>query len=258
MIINIKGYDVQIDEEDYDMVKEYTWRICSKEAKEGLLYFHSNTKRDPITHKFKDVRLHRLIMGCTTGDGMVVDHINHDTLNNMKCNLRITTQAGNTQNSRISIRNTSGYKGVFYYKRDNLYVVSVKVSGKSYNVGRKRDLVEAARLYDMAAIGMFGEYACINFDRADYNKADIDKVLREMSDGIYSSNTSGYIGVSLRKNSSMWEATLQHKHKAYYLGSYKDPKEAAMVRDKKALELLGDKAILNFPIETYIKEQQDE
>ena len=256
MTINIKGYDVQIDDEDWDRVKGYTWRICTKEAKGGLYYFHSNTKRDPITRKFKDVRLHRLIMGCTTGDGMVVDHINHDTLNNMKNNLRITTPAGNTRNSRISIRNTSGYKGVSYYKRDNLYLVSVKVNGKTYNAGRKKDLIEAAKLYDMAAIGMFGEYACINFDRADYNKADIDKVLRDMSDGIYSSNTSGYIGVC--KKAEVWVANIQHKHKAHHLGSYKDPKEAAMVRDRKALELLGDKANLNFPRETYIKEQQDE
>ena len=127
MTINIKGYDVQIDDEDWDKVKGYTWRICTKEAKEGLYYFHSNTKRDPITRKFKDVRLHRLIMGCTTGDGKVVDHINHDTLDNRKNNLRVTTPAGNVRNSRISIRNTSGYKGVSYYKRDNLYLVSVKV-----------------------------------------------------------------------------------------------------------------------------------
>ena len=53
-------------------------------------------------------------------------------------------------------------------------------------------------------------------------------------------------------------ANIQHKYKTYHLGSYKDPKEAAMVRDRKALELLGDKANLNFPRETYIKEQQDE
>jgi hypothetical protein len=136
---------------------------------------------------------------------------------------------------------------VSYYKRDNLYLVSVKVNGKTYNVGRKKDLIEAARLYDMAAIGMFGEYACINFDRSDYNKADIDKVLQEMSDGIYSSNTSGYIGVCFSKKDEVWVANIQHKHKAYYLGAYKDPKEAAKAYDRKALELLGDRAKLNFP-----------
>ena len=61
-------------------------------------------------------------------------------------------------------------------------------------------------------------------------------------------NTSGYIGVSKSKvdRQGRYIAQIQKDKKHYHLGYYHDPKEAALVRDKKAIELYGDDAVLNF------------
>ena len=257
MELDIKGYKTIIDDDDWEKVKEFSWRVCKKEEKQGLIYFHAATKRDLITRQQKDIRLHRLIMECTVGDGFMVDHINHNTLDNRKCNLRLTKPEGNVWNSQKGIRNTSGYKGVSYFKRDDLYQGCIKYKGKSYNAGRASTAVEAARLYDMAAIKLFGEYACLNFSIDTYSQEEIDKVYTEMMDGKYASNTSGYRGVSWKQASSKWSSNVQFNKINYFLGTFSDPEKAARARDKKAIELYGDKAILNFPREEYIKESNN-
>ena len=217
MELEIKGYKTLIDDDDYDKVKEFSWRVCKKEEKDGLYYLHAATRRDPVTYKQQDIRLHRLIMGCTVRDGFVVDHINHNTLDNRKCNLRLTKPEGNVWNSKLSIKNTSGYKGVSYFKRDNLYQGCIKYKGKSYNAGRASTAIEAARLYDMAAIKLFGEYAYLNFSRDSYSQEEIDKVYAAMMDGKYSTNSSGYRGVSWNNKQLGWSSNVQFNKVNYYL-----------------------------------------
>jgi len=258
MTLSIKEYETIIDDEDYDLIKEFSWRVFKKEEKQGLIYFHAATRRDPVTYKQKDLRLHRLIMGCVVGDGIYIDHINHNTLDNRKCNLRKTDAGGNVRNSRKNTRNTSGYKGVFFFKRDSIYKAGIKYNGTSYNIGSSTDIIEAARLYDMMAIRLFGEYSCTNFDKNNYKDDEIEEVYKKMINNLYSSNTSGYRGVSWNNKMSGWSANVQYNNKNHYLGIFNDPIQAAKVRDKKAIELFGSAVILNFPKEDYIKEQQNE
>lgn len=64
----------RIDKEDEEKATKYKWQLSAT----GYVVGISNNKR---------VRLHRLIMGCESGDGKIVDHINHNRLDNRKCNL---------------------------------------------------------------------------------------------------------------------------------------------------------------------------
>ena len=75
-----KTYKVLLDKEDLEKVKQYIWRISNNYviAKKGY------------------IKLHRLITNCP--DNLVVDHINHNPLDNRKCNLRVCTQEENAQN----------------------------------------------------------------------------------------------------------------------------------------------------------------
>ena len=61
-------------------------------------------------------------------------------------------------------------------------------------------------------------------------------------------NSSGYIGVSKSKvdRKGRYIAQIQKDKIHYHLGYYNDPKDAAMARDKKAVELYGESAVLNF------------
>ena len=62
----------------------------------------------------------------------------------------------------------------------------------------------------------------------------------------YKNNTSGYIGVS--KHIGKWQSHISHNQKLMHLGLYDTPEEAARARDKKAVELYGEFAKLNFPL----------
>lgn len=96
--------------------------------------------------------------------GMVVDHINHDTLDNRRCNLRVCTQADNVKNTRkISRTTTSVYKGVHYVVGRNRYKAQIRLGGKVKCVGTFKDPVKAARAYDKFAKMYYGEFACLNF-----------------------------------------------------------------------------------------------
>jgi len=105
--------------------------------------------------------MHRLILDVP--DGLQVDHIDGDGLNNRRSNIRMCTAAQNRQNSRIQtmrlgIPTTSRFKGV----SRNYGKWAVHINGKW--VGRYNDEVSAAKAYDAAARQAFGEFAKTNFD----------------------------------------------------------------------------------------------
>lgn len=92
----------------------------------------------------------------------IVDHKNHDTLDNRRKNLRLCTVAENTHNSRKFSNNTTGYKGVCWHKRRNKYIATIAISRKNIHLGYFKTAKEAALAYNKAAKEIFGEFACIN------------------------------------------------------------------------------------------------
>ena len=64
-------------------------------------------------------------------------------------------------------------------------------------------------------------------------------------------NKSGFKGVNWRKDDKTWHAQIRHNKKKIHIGYFKDKEEAAKAYDRKAIELQGEFAWLNFPIEDY-------
>lgn len=103
-------------------------------------------------------RIHRLIMGVTDKD-IVVDHINHNGLDNRKSNLRICTSSQNTCNCLTSKNNKSGHKGVYWSKERKKWCAQISINNKTKGLGRYDTIEEAIEAREKAAKEYYGEFA---------------------------------------------------------------------------------------------------
>ena len=135
---NNGGYFI-FDKEDYEKIKDYAWVQSNGYACHAWL------------------RVHRIIMDCP--DGMVVDHINHNRLDNRKGNLRICLQIDNMKNQTLRRNNKSGITGVNKHSYRDCYVARINVDGKRKHIGYYKTLEEAAKARKAAEEKYYGIYA---------------------------------------------------------------------------------------------------
>ena len=106
---------VLFDLEDFDKIKTHIWRLLPDKAFNTFYAISGNRKTQ--------VLFHRLILNCQ--QPFVVDHINHNGLDNRKCNLNICTQLVNMQNQRLRKTNKTGYKNISYDNERKKWVVKI-------------------------------------------------------------------------------------------------------------------------------------
>ena len=102
-------------------------------------------------------RLHRIIMNCPKDK--VIDHINHNPLDNRKSNLRICTQMENSYNMPLPINNKSGCRGVGYDKSCKLWKAKIQYNRKLKYLGGFKTKEEAIKARKEAEQKYFGGYA---------------------------------------------------------------------------------------------------
>lgn len=88
-----------------------------------------------------------------------IDHIDCNSLNNKIENLRAATQSQNMGNSKMSSKNTSGYKGVTWRKDTQKWLAQIMVNNKHISLGSYTSKEEAALAYKNGAEKYFGEFA---------------------------------------------------------------------------------------------------
>ena len=76
-----------------------------------------------------------------------IDHINRNKSDNRIANLRPATYEQNAQNRLKNIKNTSGYKGVTWHKRDERWQAAITVKGKVLHLGYYKVLDDASKAY---------------------------------------------------------------------------------------------------------------
>jgi len=153
-----KGQVALVDDADFEWLSLFSWHArLNKTTNSYYAFTHIRVPGG----KFKKTGMHHVIMFPPWG--MVIDHKDHNTLNNQRSNLRLATRSQNNQNHRIRSNNTSGYNGVHFDKSTRKYISIVKSKGKAYYLGLFTDKVEAAKAYDKKAKELFGEFACLNF-----------------------------------------------------------------------------------------------
>jgi hypothetical protein len=126
-----------VDDADYAEVSRYNWRLSSTG-------YPSRTYRRLERAQQGTVQMGRHILGMPYGDKREADHVNRDTLDNRRSNLRITSRAGNAQNRRHA-GGSSKYRGVTWHKGCQRWQAAAKVAGKNHYLGLFDDEMEAAR-----------------------------------------------------------------------------------------------------------------
>ena len=110
----------------------------------------------------KSYRMHREV--ANTPEGLECDHINGDSLDNRKANLRSATRQQNCwNNSKRKPGSLSKYKGVSFSRKGRPWKAMLTVSGKWTYLGSFDSEAQAAKAYDKAAKHHFGQYANLNF-----------------------------------------------------------------------------------------------
>ena len=146
-----------VDQEDWEHIKKYTW-CAMHTGRSGGVVAVSNTFG-------RQVYMHRVIIGAIHGDGQIVDHINHNRLDNRRSNLRLANPGQSARNRRKGKRkggSTSIYKGVSWDREAGRWRTQCMKQGKHYRLGFFDSEIEAARAYNGAAIELHGEFASLN------------------------------------------------------------------------------------------------
>ncbi|GAH46575.1 unnamed protein product [marine sediment metagenome] len=99
--------------------------------------------------------------------GMCIDHINNNALDNRKANLRLATHRQNNCNKLYAKRTASHskYIGVSWHKYKKKWYAQISVNGKRKHIGYFDDEIEAGKAYDEAARKYHGDFAVLNFSQ---------------------------------------------------------------------------------------------
>jgi hypothetical protein len=140
-----------VDDDMFDELSKFNW--CYYTAG----YAARGVK---LNSKSKTIYMHRQIMKAKINE--VVDHIDGNTLNNCRQNLRICRKIDNRRNMKTPITNTSGHKGVTWYKPSKKWKAQISVDNKCINLGHFSNKLDAAIKYNNAAEKYHGRFARLN------------------------------------------------------------------------------------------------
>lgn len=118
-----------VDDEDVVLLADRRWSLHRSDTKSYAINGAGAYKGQP-----KRVFMHRVIVGLQRGDVRCVDHVNGDTLDNRRENLRIVSPAENAQNQ--GARGGSRFRGVSFDKSRGRWLASATLDGKRTTIGR--------------------------------------------------------------------------------------------------------------------------
>lgn len=154
-----------VDAEDYGELLKHKW--CAL-LSHGIWYA---ARCFPMIKgkKLSMILMHRQIMNAQKGQK--IDHRDGDGLHNQKCNLRFCNHQQNMYNQKKPSNCSSEYKGVFWHKgyiyKDKQYEgkwhAQITLNYKTIYLGYFDSEIEAAKIYDLKAKELFGEFARTNF-----------------------------------------------------------------------------------------------
>ena len=203
---------VTINKVDYNRIKHYSLYIYRG-------YVHA-------TNQTKVKLLNRIIMN-EKDPNIYIDHIDRNTMNNTKSNLRRSDALKNSQNKSKNKKNaTSKYVGVSFAKTKNKWMSRINVEGKSKFIGAfdtEQNAVIARDVY------ILRELPNSHFPLSGvYLPKDFQFKNKKI--------TSKHIGVHFDKRKDKWMSNIQINGKRKHIGGFKSEDEAAIARDMYILK----------------------
>lgn len=146
-----------VDAEDILRVGRIGWSAWSPPNAVDRKIFYA---KGSVRHE--SMYLHRFILELKDSK-LVVDHVNHNGLDNRRCNLRVGTHQENIFNRRANLNGSSPYKGVCWQENVGHWKASLRKGAEVRRIGYFESEEDAARAYDEWARQFFGEHAYLNF-----------------------------------------------------------------------------------------------
>lgn len=147
--IKIKDQVALVDDEDYDKVSRVKWSLNSGGGRFHLYAIHGFR----VNGVSRILSMHRYIIGPENAQGLDVDHINGNSLDNRRSNLRVCTRSVNLHNKHnLHALNTSGTTGVYYSKSRKRWIAEIRIDRKRKHLGRhvnKEDAIKARKEADI-------------------------------------------------------------------------------------------------------------
>jgi hypothetical protein len=147
-----KGFFAIIDDDDYEELSKHRW-YCST-------YGYAVRSVSKFAGRRDLIYMHIQLLG--REKGLEIDHINGNSLDNRRCNLRRVTHQQNVHNSKPQFGGSSTYKGVYWHNGAKKWVSRIQCNGKLKHIGCFTSEKEAAKAYNYVARACFGEYARLN------------------------------------------------------------------------------------------------
>lgn len=161
------GLFAKVDDEDYEMLNAHKWH---RHGAKRRYYARAHVGHDELGKQILKLMHHLVLPGHS-----LIDHINHDGLDNQKHNLRPATARENCRNKESHLNTTSIHKGVAFHASSGRWQATITDNGVFHYLGLFDDEQDAALAYNNEAIKRFGEFACLNVLDRDVFKVGAHK-----------------------------------------------------------------------------------
>ncbi|WP_321905200.1 HNH endonuclease [Paraburkholderia tropica] len=204
-----------VDDDMHHELSKFNWY----EDSSGYAYRKVKFKNPDGIQRYRDVMIHRAIMGVAFGDKSHIDHIDGNKLNNQRSNLRICNSSQNQCNRGQQSNNTHGFKGVRYRRRDNKWAAQICFRGKKEQIGIYATAEDAHIAYCLRSVELHGEFAHSSVKEVASSCMNPPVAFKK-------ENSTGFPGVYKRRGYEKWNAHFQSNKKRVFLGTFNSPEEA--------------------------------
>lgn len=150
-----RGLSATVDDKDFSELNRHKWYAMWSKCTKS---FYA-VRKSPRSDGHKTIIMARVILGLTDRN-IKGDHINHDTLDNRRANLRPATASQNTQNRKGAQSNSAtGELGVFPYIKTGKFQVQIRANGKVRHIGLFGTIPEAMAAREAASLKYHGEFS---------------------------------------------------------------------------------------------------